>query len=127
MKVYDTSGKLHNWTPKSNPRFRPSSYHESALALVRQLYSVDQILEEVYLPGENMYLDIFLPSRKLAVEIQGEQHYKFNNHFYKHEDDFRKAQMRDKRKAEWCNINGIDLVTLDYNNESEWERLIISR
>lgn len=127
MKVYDTSGTLHNWTPKSNPRFNKSSYHTSALEVLKKIYPLDSTLEEVAVPGEHLFLDIFIPSRKLVVEVNGEQHYKFNSHFYESENAFYQAKQRDLVKVEWCKLNGFDLVVLDYNNNDKWEQLILER
>lgn len=127
MKVYDTSGKLHKWSPTSNPRFNASSYHVKALELLKNLYPLDFIIEEAAVPGENLYLDFFIPSRQLVVEVNGEQHYKFNSHFYATEFEFQKAKNRDNLKKTWCELNNFDLVVLDYNNHDKWESLIIER
>lgn len=128
MKVYDTTGKLHNWNPKSNPRFKKSTYHTNALALLKSLYPLDQILEEVSVPGEQMFLDLYLPGRKLVIEVNGQQHYEYNSHFYADKSEWRQAVLRDKRKQEWCEINGLDLVVLGYNeDEQQWKRNIIDR
>jgi hypothetical protein len=72
-------------------------------------YPYDQIFEEVYVLGENLYLDFFIPSLKLVVEVNGRQHETFVPHFHGTKRDFVLQQQRDRRKAEWCLKNGFEL------------------
>lgn len=120
MKVKDLSGKIHIWNLSKyidNVNTHPSQLHTAALNLLRETYPAIQILEEVYIPGENLYLDIYIPSLKTAVECQGVQHEQYNSFFYNHNKrNFTNAQNRDKRKKEWCRINNIRMVYF-YNNE----------
>lgn len=128
MIIYDTCGKEHNWTPKGGPRKKRSSYHLAAMKLIKSIYPMDNILEEVSVPGERLFLDIFLPVRRLVIEVNGQQHYEFNSHFYDDKLDFGAAQGRDKRKQEWCEINEIELVVLDSkDDEQHWQQLILER
>lgn len=60
-------------------------------------------------------LDIYIPSLKLAVEINGVFHYK---PIYG-ESKFVKIQTSDKRKASLCSENNIDLLIVDISN---WKR-----
>jgi very-short-patch-repair endonuclease len=73
-----------------------------------QQYPYDQIFEEVYVLGENLYLDFFIPSLKLVVEVNGRQHETFVPHFHGTKRDFILQQQRDRRKAEWCLKNGFE-------------------
>jgi hypothetical protein len=77
------------------------------------------ILEEFPMPGEGLYLDFFLPSHRIAVEIQGTQHYHYNKFFHGDKSRFVEQQNRDRRKAEWCKINHIRLVIIDYGEKEE--------
>jgi very-short-patch-repair endonuclease len=76
-------------------------------------------LEEFPLPGEGLYLDFFLPSHMIAIEVQGTQHTKYNPFFHKDRAAFLDGQKRDRRKASWCEINKIRLVLIDYNETTE--------
>lgn len=111
-----------------------SKLHSSALDLVKDIFPFDPIYEDVTLPGSKsmsrkslLYVDIFLPKRDLMIEVHGEQHFKYNSHFYKDKFSFYRAQARDRDKAEWCFRNDICLVELSFNNKEEWRNLIVNR
>ena len=57
-----------------------------------------------------MYLDIYFPKYKLAVEYHGEQHYKFPNFFHKNKKQFLDGQKRDVRKKQLIKKHGIKFI-----------------
>ena len=62
---------------------------------------------------EGLELDIFLPSKRLAFEYQGQQHF----HPVKAwggQKALEELQARDARKANICEELGIELITVDY-------------
>lgn len=61
-------------------------------------------------------LDVYVPSKKLAIEYQGEQHY-FKNQFNQNDKELEKQQERDKRKVQLCIENGVDLIEIDYEDD----------
>lgn len=130
MKIVGLNAKEHKWNPKST-KSNPSKYHKLAKNLLAKLYPFDNILEEVTLPGTKtlthglLYADFFITGVKLIVEVQGEQHYKFNNFFYKNKLDYFKAIKRDKDKQEWCQLNQIRLIHFPFMESlDEWTRRI---
>lgn len=130
MKVVDLSGRQHPWPPTGHEVFlddlRPrSQYHLRCRDLLRKLYPTYKILEEVTIPGESLYIDFYLHFRRIAIEVNGSQHYEYNAFFHGDKIKFHKAKANDRRKAEWCQINNIRLVYLDWNqNDDEWTKLI---
>lgn len=74
------------------------------------------ILEEFYIPIENIYLDFFIPRLMIAVECQGAQHTAFNKLYHKNLTHFRSQVDRDYKKLSFCNQNNILLVTVPYSN-----------
>ena len=65
----------------------------------------------------NMYLDFYLPDYNIAIECQGEQHFKpvtFNRKLKVDEEKFRIIKERDKCKLQKCNEHGI--MILYYTN-----------
>jgi hypothetical protein len=67
--------------------------------------------------------DFYLPTKNICIEYQGEQH--FNKRFYygKYKDEilaeeaFNKQCSHDNIKREYCKINGIKLLTINYNDD----------
>ena len=87
-------------------------------------FSFAPILEELsikVLPHETLYLDFFIPLYRIAVEVHGEQHFTYNAHFYSSKLDFLRQKRNDKRKRDWCELNGIELIELDYRKKKEWQ------
>ena len=106
-----------------------SNLHIIAREILRQLFPLDKIAEEVYLPGCStaLYVDFLIASKKLACEVQGSQHTRHIRHFHKSKMDFAKAKARDREKREILELNNITLVELNYDDIGGWERAIINR
>lgn len=136
MKIHVTGldARGYVWTPLSAAasKVNRSKLHEKAYKLLEEFYPYDTILEEVLLPGSkdqfggrSLRADIFLPSRSIMIEVHGEQHYKFNKFFFKSKLDFYKAKARDSDKREWCDLNEIELIELNFNEDiDEWRTKI---
>lgn len=106
-----------------------SSYHLLARNLITDSFPTLQLLEEVPIPlrkSETLYLDFYLPLIRKAIEVHGEQHYKFVPFYHNSKINFLKAQKRDNEKREWCEKNGIQHIVLPYNQSlDEWSKIII--
>jgi len=123
MKVKDLDGKVHNL---NTSLFRKqsescSSNHKRARQLLSFLFPMSQVLEEVTIPGMNLYLDFMIPDYKIAVEVHGEQHYSFSKHFHNSQIGFINSKKRDSKKKSWCEINGFKFIELDHKEtDLEW-------
>ena len=134
MNVIGLDGKDYKWSPtnKQSKTSKRSSLHIKAKKLLDEIFPHDRILEEVSLPGTKtanrrgtLRADFFVPNRNLLVEVHGEQHYKFNNFFFKDKLSFYRAKARDSQKRNWCEINDIRIIELNYNeDENEWRSKI---
>ena len=130
MIVFGLDGKEYKWNPKSGGG-RRSKLHTKAKLLLDEIFPHDTVLEEVSLPGtktmKNSMLraDLFVPSRNLIVEVHGQQHFKFNKFHFKDKLSFFRAQARDRKKSEWCEVNEIRFIEFNYNEDiDEWRRKI---
>lgn len=130
MQVKDLDGLHHRWVLTGHmARGRisnKSTYHLRARHLLSCIFPTLQILEEVPIPlrkSETLFLDFYLPLKKLCIEVHGEQHYKFIP-FYHHDIlGFLKAQKKDREKTEWCEKNNITLIELPYNESADkWSK-----
>lgn len=64
--------------------------------------------------GSLLELDCFNEELELAVEYQGEQHYKYIPHFHKSHDSFLNQKYRDQLKRDLCRKNNIHLIEVPY-------------
>ncbi len=139
MKVVGINGKEYVWNLTGYDVFnddkrKRSKFHVRARILLKELFNSYRILEEVKLPGSTelhrksvLYLDFYIPSIKLAIEVHGQQHYEFCPFFHRSKADFLKAKARDEDKITWCELNDIRIVTLKYTEgDDEWRQRIKS-
>ena len=132
MIIKGLDGREYSWNPSANQAqtTKKSNLHLEAKKLLDNLFPYDRILEEVSLVGSKtdrrrsiLRADFFIPNRNLIVEVNGEQHYKFNNFFYKNKMAFYKAKARDAEKREWCELNSIRLIEFNFNESTDdWRR-----
>lgn len=129
MKVKDLYGNTSNWKLKgdivsASDSRRRSQLHVNARKILYDLFPTIQILEEVPInprPGKTQFLDFYINKIKLAVEVHGQQHYKFNTMFHVSAQDFINQRKNDADKKEWCELNNITYIELPYNEkEEEW-------
>jgi hypothetical protein len=126
MKVLGLDGRTHNLdltgrVPLESER-GGSAPHARCRALLERLFPADRRLEEVALPGSgNLRLDFFLPTRRLAIEVHGRQHYEFVPHFHKTRLGFLQHRKRDTLKVDWCALNRLTHVELPHDGtDDEW-------
>jgi hypothetical protein len=62
----------------------------------------------------NLELDCYNERLKLAVEYNGQQHYKYIPYFHKTRDAFQNQKYRDYMKRDLCQKNGIMLIEVPY-------------
>lgn len=78
--------------------------------MLAELFPQDMICEEVVVPGERFILDYLVPSMRLVVECQGRQHGVYVPYFHGTRQGFHRAQDRDARKRDWCELNRLTLI-----------------
>lgn len=68
--------------------------------------------------------DFYLPDYNLAIEYQGEQHYRDNGFF---KDKLEVIQRRDEIKRKYCQENNIKLLEISYKDFKNINQIITSR
>jgi hypothetical protein len=130
MKIKGLDGRDYSWSISQYRKTRQgaSAGHKRARQLLRELFPCEIILEELTLVGTGrypLYADFFLSGPKLMVEVNGQQHYKYDTYHYANKTAWNKARNNDARKQAWCELNDITLVVLDDKNTEEfWKKQI---
>ena len=136
MKIRDLNNEIHNWklhghVARANDTRPRSKLHLAARDLLIELFPTVQILEEVAVPitrTEKLFFDFYINTLKVAVEVHGAQHYKFNALFHSSAQDFANQKKRDACKREWCEYNNITYVELPFKEKvDEWKSRILQR
>ena len=92
-----------------------SSYEAVVIKILRAA-AINFEREKQFKDLRNGYyrFDFYIPSLNILLEIDGEQHFKFNKRFYKKQSDFKKAQERDRLKNSYCLSHKIKLYRIPY-------------
>lgn len=64
--------------------------------------------------GQNLELDCYCDELKIAVEYNGEQHYKYIPYFHRNKDAYYNMKYRDEMKKKLCEENGVKLIVVPY-------------
>lgn len=128
MQIRDLDGNICNWQLTGSIAHgtvkTKSSLHLLARNIIHNIFPTMQILEEVPIPlrrSETLYLDFYIPLIKRAVEVHGEQHYKFVPFYHNTTLGFVKHKKRDQEKKEWCDTNNILYIELPFDeNQEQW-------
>lgn len=126
MLVKDLDGLNHNWLLTGNMAKgkidNRSSLHLATRKLLSAHFPTLQLLEEVPIrirKNETLYLDFYIPIKKICVEVHGEQHYKFIPFYHTNVLNFLKSQKRDREKQEWCEINNIQYIVFKFDEDEQ--------
>lgn len=72
--------------------------------------------------GGRLEIDVYIPRLKIAVEVQGIQHYQYTPHFHGDADGFTRRLKFDEAKRSLCRKRGITLYEI--TSESELADLV---
>jgi hypothetical protein len=134
MQVKTLDGQIQNWQLTGHYAHakleNKSALHLQARQLLKKCFPTLQILEEVPVPikrSDSYFLDFYIPMLKTAVEVHGEQHYKFVQFYHNNQLGFLKSQKRDREKKEWCDLNSIKYIELPFmESDIDWEVRVLS-
>lgn len=116
--------KLSTPTVKNNA----SKLHSSVYEFCKRRFPLYTIIQEMPIYGDNrgirshLYIDIFIKELGVAIECNGEQHYRPNSFFFGGSYGFKKAQRNDKLKSDWCKENGYKLVIFKFDDKLNYEK-----
>ena len=95
-----------------------SKLADSVYDLLREALPFVKIQKEYFVEykGQRLYVDFFIPSYLIAVEVHGRQHDVFVEHFHIDELGWRNHKKRDRLKEEWADVNNITYVVIRSSN-----------
>jgi hypothetical protein len=97
--------------------FRASGAQSRAKQFFKPWWVADQVCEEFKIPGSRLRIDLINFSKRIVVEISGQQHEKFVKFYHKNRQGFLKSIKRDFKKINWVkNIMGFNFVEV-YDSE----------
>jgi len=108
QKLKNSSKYLIDWDKKCR-----SKIQKNVKDLLYRHWIADIVFEELPVLGTRMTLDFYNANRKIAVEVDGNQHYKYNKFFHSNSrQNFLSQLQRDEKKEYFCEINKIRLVRI---------------
>lgn len=114
----NVSKYLINWKGKCRSKFQ-----EAVKAFMEPHWSYCIVYEEFPVYGTQMKVDILNSTKKIAIEVNGDQHYSYNKFFHGNSiENYSKSLERDTMKLEWLEKNGYQLaeiISSDLNKLSE--------
>lgn len=110
-----SSNRLINVSVKSNIDWEKvvSKPQKLVKDFLYPYFQYDQIVEEFYIPGSKLRIDLFNIDRKIAIEISPDgYHVHYNPWLHKDRHKFLAKVNSDQDKRNWCKRNDIRLIEL---------------
>jgi|TARA_Y100000593_G_scaffold78297_1_gene145384 hypothetical protein len=98
---------LINWTGPSR-----SKAQKGVKDFLEEYWKHHVVFEEFPMVGTKMTFDFYNANKKVAVEVQGDQHTKFVPFFHGRRGNFASQLRRDEKKLQFCNLNKIKLIEI---------------
>ena len=118
LKLYSATGRLMSknvakylidWNKKSR-----SKLQFNVKQFLKSFWQYQIVYEEFPVYGTRMSVDILNFTKKIAVEVNGPQHRKFNAFFHHNSKaKYHESIKRDWQKTEWLERNGFELVEIE--------------
>ena len=97
---------LIDWEGKSR-----SNIQYDTKVFLKKYWSNNVVFEEFPVAGTRMSLDFYNSTQKIAIEVDGNQHYRYNQFFHSNSrQKFLHQLHRDEKKEYFCEINKIKLI-----------------
>lgn len=126
MKMYNVRGEFVHVDVRGSCypiKFKSKSCLQGKVgSWLTEKFPREEILEEFSVPGSRYHVDFFVPGIGLVIEINGDQHYEHIPHFHGNKltsTKFAKQIGRDRKIAEWAEVNGFLLVEIQTEKDLE--------
>jgi len=96
-----------DWDAKSRSKFQ-----KDVKDFLKKYWHGDVVFEELRIVGTRLSLDFFNANKKIAIEVQGQQHFTYVKFFHGNRINYLNQIKRDVKKIDFCNLNKINLVEI---------------
>lgn len=107
---------------------------EKLVGVILDKYNISYIRQKRFSDCKDKYtlpFDYYIPQYKIAIEYDGEQHFKpirFHGlNEQKAIEEFKKCKLRDQIKTEYCKNNNILLIRIPYYEKNNMESIIYTQ
>tara|TARA_Y100000310_G_C20655388_1_gene801723 strand:- start:1085 stop:1486 length:402 start_codon:yes stop_codon:yes gene_type:complete len=101
-----------NWEKNSR-----SKLQSKVKNFLKVFWDGDVVFEEFPVVGTRLTLDFYNASKNIAIEVQGNQHTKYNKFFHKgNKINYLNQLKRDDEKLAFCDLNNIKLLEVHEGN-----------
>jgi len=104
-----------DWEGKSRSKIQYNTKQK-----IKDVWANNVVFEEFPVAGTKLTLDFYNASKKIAIEVQGQQHRKYVKFFHGNKMNYLDQLRSDKQKIEFCKINDIRLIEIyetDFKDE----------
>ena len=130
MRLYNIYGKLVN---KNVVKYKVdwdkpcrSKIQFNVKSFFKDYWSGHICYEEFPVFGSRLKVDLINFTRKIAVEVQGEQHNEFNKFFHNNSrDKYLESIQRDMKKIQWLEMNEFKVLDVTKEDLPELSRKYI--
>jgi very-short-patch-repair endonuclease len=107
-KIKNVSKYLIDWDAKCRSGIQKTVKND-----IKKHWFADVVFEEFPVAGTRMTIDFFNATQNIAIEVDGNQHYKYNKFFHSNSrQNFLSQLKRDEKKEYFCDINNIKLIRI---------------
>lgn len=110
----NVSSKLIDWDGKSRSKIQFKTKQ-----FLKEFWSRHICYEEFPVYGTKMSVDILNATKKIAVEVQGQQHENYNRFFHKNRLNYFYSIQRDHNKRVWLEKNDYVLAEVNHDEISK--------
>lgn len=116
LTIKNYNKKIIDWDKKSRSQFQ-----FKAKQFLKSYWKNQIVFEEFNIPKTRLSLDFFNFSKNIAIEVQGQQHIKYNKFFHGNTNyKYLQQLKRDQQKLDFCDTYGIKLIEIYSEDELDF-------
>ena len=111
-RIKNAKKRIIDWSAPSK-----SKRQREVKKFLKKYWQNHVVFEEFPVAGTRLSIDFYNANKKIAVEVQGSQHTKYNSFFHGgHKNNYLEQLKRDEMKFKFCELNDICLIEIYYDD-----------